>query len=66
MLHSYWRGLPQLTALFEINLNQMTVNALVFNVWEKEQLAIKLPDDFSVKIIVPRDSADSFNVAMKS
>ena len=36
------------------------------NVWEKEQLAIKLLDDFSVKIIVPRDSADSFNVAMKS
>ena len=31
MLHSYWRGLSQLKALFEINLNQMTVNSLVFH-----------------------------------
>ena len=35
-------------------------------VWEKEQLAVKLPDDFSVEIIVPRDTADSFDAAVKS
>ena len=29
------------------------------NLWEKQQLAVKLTDDFSAKMIVPRDTDDS-------
>ena len=36
------------------------------NLWGKEQLPVELPNDFSAKIIVPHDTADSFDVAVKS
>ena len=58
----------------EINLNQMTTihsfsvtfdwlldrddSLCLSSFWGKEQLAVKLPNDFSVKIIMPRNTAD--------
>ena len=66
---SLWKS-----SLFEINLNQMTIidsfsvrfdrlvdrdgSLCLSSFWGKEQLAVKLPNDFSVKIIMPRNTAD--------
>ena len=66
---SLWKS-----SLFEINLNQMTIihsfsvrfdrlvdrddSLCLSSFWGKEQLAVKLPNNFSVKIIMPRNTAD--------